>query len=38
MCEEVTEGLPKEGFAEGIELLTLVREDGAWKVSGIYVE
>ena len=23
---------------EGIELLTLVREDGAWKVSGIYVE
>ena len=23
---------------EGFELLTLVREDGAWKVSGIYVE
>ncbi|MFM5895603.1 MAG: DUF4019 domain-containing protein [Novosphingobium sp.] len=23
---------------EGIELLTLVHEDGAWKVSGIYVE
>ena len=23
---------------EGFELLTLVREDGAWKVSGIYVK